>query len=307
MLMRIHLTALFSAVAVSAAAQEPAFRTPALLIGKSGESREILLLEATGNSFRYRTKESAADPVDGRIPEDGSIFVFEPREFSAAMDLYQARKYAEAKEKFIAVKERFKPIRSLENSPAVLAAFYELECLRKLGDLEGLARTLRNFDREPLGREIQLRQLELHFLWDAVRTKSWDRLEALAREWENVRLPGEQRAQVAWCHGLALEGLNRPTEALSAYQTVLTADAGASEEITRQAALRILSIHKADPEVQQAIMLWATKDEDRNSKGRINLTEAAAVAELFELSLGAGTPLPAGFREFLKYKANPEG
>ncbi len=89
-------------------------------------------------------------------------------------------------------------------------------------------------------------------------------------------------------------------------QTAMIADSGASEVVTRKAALRILSIHAADPAVQMAIDNWGTDDENKSSKGFANLGEAAAVAALYELSLGGGTPLPAEFKKFLKYKPKPE-
>ena len=224
------------------------------------------------------------------------------RGFAAAMDLYQARKYAEAKAKFTEVREGFKSDANQENNPATLAAFYETECLRKLGDLDGLAAAVQKFDRKPLTRAYQLRQLELDGLWELVRKKDWARLDVLVRERSEIPLPGDQRAQLAWCHGLALEGLNRPEEALSAYQTAMIADAGTSEEITRQAALRILGIHQADPAVREAMKNRGSPGEDKNSRSYANLKEAAAVASLFQLSLGGGTPLPEEFREFLEFK-----
>ena len=304
--------ALLPAMAITASAQAPApaptaFQAHALLVEKDGAFKQIWLIAATKDAIRYRTTEVAIDALDGKIADFGSVYVFEPREYAAAMDLYQARKYTEAKAKFIAVKERYKPLQQMENSHAALATFYEIECLRKLGDLEGMSAALQKFIKEPLTRESQLRQFEVYVFWDAVRTKSWDRLNILAKERANARLPGDQRAQVAYCHGLALEGLNRPADALFAYATAMTADSGASEEIVRQATLRVLAIHKADPEVQNAIKVWGTDDENKNGKGYTNLIEAAAVAALFELSLGAGTPLPAIYKTFLKYKADPEG
>jgi tetratricopeptide (TPR) repeat protein len=295
------------ALSTLAQAQQAQFQTPALLIEKDGAFKKVWLVAATKTSIRYRETEVSVDTADGKVSDFSAIYLYEPREYSQAMDLYQARKYTEAKEKFAAIKERYKPLMPMENSHAALAAFYEMECMRKLGDLEGLAAALQKFMREPLTRETHLRQIELYVLWDAVRTKSWDRLDILGKEHANSRLPGDQRAQVAYCHGLALEGLNRPEDALFAYSTAMTADAGASEEIVRQATLRVLAIHKANPEVQNAIKVWGTSDENKNSKGYSDLLEAAGVAELFELSLGAGTPLPADYKTFLKYKVKAEG
>ena len=215
--------------------------------------------------------------------------------FTAAMDLYQGRKYLEAKAAFAQITK----LPKAAPETAMLAAFYELECQRKLGDLDGLAKALRKFVKNPaLGGE-RLRQLEIDALWEAARTKSWDKLDSLANARVLERLTGDQRAQVAYCHGLALENLARPQEALNAYNTAMTADAGASEEIARQAALGVLRIHLADAEVQAAPT--GPPEATRESPGVSRLKEAAAVAALYELNLGAGTPLPAEFKKFLKH------
>lgn len=306
----ISLTAaLLSALVIGAAAQtdqqEP-FQAPGLLITEDGGVQRAWLVAATKSSIRYRETAVAVDTVDAKLSEFKSVFVFEPREYSAALDLYQARRYEEAKQKFAAVKERFKPLYPLENSHAALAAFYEMECLRKLGDLEGLAKALQNFDKDPLTRDTQLRQLELYVMWDAVRAKSWDAIEKLVAERAKSRLPGDQRAQVAWCHGQALEGLGKPEQALFAYQTAMTADAGASEEVARQAALRVMAILTADDGVKKAMKDWGSPTENKNSAGYSKLTEASAVANLYEMTLGAGSPLPPEFKELLKYRPKEE-
>lgn len=280
-----------------------AFETEAVLVEKDGSSRTIQLVAATKNSIRFRVADEA--PVETKLTDGRSVFVLEPSDYTAAMDFYQAKKYLEAKLLFSAVKEQQVPVKSLEDSYATLAAFYEMECLRQAGDLDGLAAALQKFNYGPLTREYQLRQLELYVLWDAVRTRSWERLLSLAREWLKLRLPGEQRAQVAYCYGLALEGLLRTDKALLAFNTALTADAGASEVVTRLAALRILAIYHKDAEVQAAIASHGQTEAEAPSSGRIKLSEAVAVARIFEMTQGSGSPLPAEFREFFRYQKEP--
>lgn len=294
---------LIPCLCLAAMAQESSFQTEAVLLEKDGSSRPIQLISATKNSIRYRIADEA--PTEIELTDGRSVFVLEPGDYTAAMDLYHARKYLEAKARFSAVKEQHVPIKSLDDSYATLAAFYEMECLRQSGDLEGLADALQKFNYGPLTREYQLRQLELYVLWDAVRTKSWERLQSLARERLNLRLPGDQRAQLAYCHGLALEGLARTDEALLAFNTALTADAGASAVVTRQAALRALAIYHKDSEVQTVIAKGGKPGAIIPSSGRIKLAEAAALARFFEMALGSGSPLPAEFREFLKDQDEP--
>jgi tetratricopeptide (TPR) repeat protein len=216
------------------------------------------------------------------------------QEFRNAMNLYQGRKYQEAKAAFVQIKIRRKS--------SFAAAFYEMECLRKLGDLDGLAHASATFVKHSSLGGNRLRQLQINVLWEEVRNKNWEHLEKLAALKAGDNLPGDQRAQVAYCHGLALENLNRPIEALNAYNTSMIADAGASEEVARQAALNVLRIHLADPGVQAAISNFQVSGGNPESAGNSRLQEAAAVAALFELTLGSGSPLPAELKGLLKYK-----
>ncbi|MCX6872904.1 MAG: hypothetical protein NTW21_03720 [Verrucomicrobia bacterium] len=274
----------------------------ALMVMGEDETVPIWIVAATKTDVRYMESAIATDTKDMKISRAKSIYLMEPKEFTQAIDLFQARKYAEAKPKFAALKARYKFMESMRGNHSVLSAFYELECLRKLGDLEGLATGLRRFIKDPLARGYQLKQVDIYVFWDAVRTKSWQRIDALAKERRAEPLPNFLRAQVAYCHGLALEGLGKPGPALNAYNIALTADSGASEEITRLAALNIMRIHKANPAVQLAIKLWRTPDENKNTQGYFRLLEAASVARLYQLFLGSGTALPAEFKDFLKYQ-----
>lgn len=234
---------------------------------------------ATPAPEKFRLPDAAAAPAS--------------REFAVALDLYQGRKYQDSKAAFQTIRKAGK-----STAETALAGYYELECLRKLGDLEGLASAGRGFEKSPsLGSE-RLRQLEINGLWECIRRRDWPRLATLADAFRGERLPGGQRAQIAYGQGLALEMQGQPTAALNAYHTAMIADGGASEEIARQAALNVLRIHRADPEVQAALASRGTIAEQRQGPGFSRLREAVAVVNLFELSLGAGMPLPAEFREF---------
>jgi hypothetical protein len=305
MLIPLFKLLLIPCFCLAAVAQEQPFQTDAILIEKDGSSKVIQLLSATKNSVRYRISDGP--PVETELTGGRLVFVMEPPGYTKAMDLYQARKYVEAKAEFSAVKKRYAPVKSLTDSYATLAAYYEMECLRQSGDLEALAAALQEFNYGPLTREYQLRQLELYVLWDAARTQSWERLKSLAAERLNQRLPGDQRAQVAYCHGLALEGLMRTDEALLAYHIALTADAGASAVVTRLAALRALAIYQGDPDVQAAISMRGKTDPVATipASGHSKLAEAGALARLFVMTLGAGSPLPTEFREFLEDQGQP--
>jgi tetratricopeptide (TPR) repeat protein len=294
--MKLRSLIFFSLTALTAclhaAPVAPAFE--ALLIQPDGTSQRAFLLAATKASVRYRESKDAAEIKDRKLADFASVQVFEPRDYTIAVDLFQSRRYQEAQKAFAALKDFYEPVATLPDNPGTLAAFYELECFRKLGDLDGLSEALKKFNKDPLVRENHLRQIEIYIIWDAVRTKNWSRVESLAEDREKQRLPGCQRAQVSYCHALALEALNRPAEALDAYNTALTADLGASEEISRKSALAILKIHSADPAVKEALK------QPSGPATNERLKEAQAIARLFQLSLGAGEPLPEEYRVFLK-------
>lgn len=296
------LPLLLPALSLSAFAQEP-FQIPAVLSKPDGSNFRAYILAATKTAIRYKTTPQSTDFTDAKISDLVTIFIIEPADYSAAVDLYEGRKYTEAKEKFAELKERYKPISTLQDNLSTLSAFYELECMRKLGDYEGLATALKSFIKEPLSRDNQLRQLDLYIMWDAVRALAWDRVLLIASERDDEVLPGYQRAQVAYCKGLALDKLERGSEALIEYSIAMTADSGASELITKQAGLNALGVYFRDQEVQIAIQNWGTEDENKNSPGFTRLTEAAALAVLYEKYLSLGEPLPADLKALKKYAA----
>lgn len=287
-------------LATAASAQQPA---EAFLIDAAGGSERVWITAANGGNIHFQKEEQASDSTVTAISEIASIYLLEPPALTEALELFQARQYAAAKTKFAAVKTAYHALAPLPDNPAALAGFFEMECLRKTGDFAGLAKALEAFDKTGLTRRHQLRQLDLYALWDAVRLKDWPRLQELAAARLKERLPGGQRAQAAWCLGLAHESQGRATEAIEAYQIALTADGGVSEDLTRDAALRVMRLYQKDPDVQAAMKRWGTPAADPQSRGHRRLLEAVAVADLFELSLGAGTPLPAEQKELLKFRA----
>ena len=281
-----------------------AFEAEAILSKpNNGGTFRAWILAATKTQIRYKTNNVSTDFVDARTADFATVFLVEPPDYAAAIDLFEGRKYKEAQEAFAAVKERCKPIAVLPDNFHTLAAFHEMECFRHLGDYEGLAAVLKTFLKAPITRANQLRQLDLYIMWDAVRAAAWDRVLIIASERDEEVLPGYQRAQVAYCKALALDNLGRGREAVIEYNVAMTADSGASEILTQQAGLKALGVYQKDPEVQVAIQNWGTKDENKNSTGYTRLTEAAALAVFYEKYLNLGKPLPAELKAFTKYVA----
>lgn len=277
-------------------------QAPAMLIYDDGTSDNIFIVGATKTMIRFKSQPQSIDTEDINISTVQAVYILEPKMYRQAMELYQSRKYAEAKDLFAQVKAMYKPTAALDNNYSTLGAFYELECMRRLGDLEGLSKALEGFRKDGLTREHHLRQLEIYVFWDAVRTQSWDRLVALGESRLQEKLPSYQRAQVAFCVAQAYEALKQSSKALNAYNIAMVSDVGATEEIAEKSAVAIMRIHQASPEVQLAIKLWGTEDENKSSTGYLHLQEAASVAALYDLTLGGGKKLPNEFVPLLKYK-----
>ena len=268
----------------------------AFLKAANGEQRTIYIIGLDEQAIRFRESLEATAVRQIANAEVKGLFFFSSPAMAEAQVLFEGRKYAAARGKFAALREDYKNLTGIEGNPAAQAGFMELECLRRSGDLEGLAKALETFDRRGLGGESQRRQLDLYTIWDAVRVKDWPRAEASAREALKDRsLPGSQTVQAAYCLGQALEAQGKPDAAIDAYQTAMTADGGTAVEITREAALKALHLYRKDPAV-----IAAMKTGDGPGRGR--LLEAAGLAELYGSLPGVGEPLPPELAEFLKFR-----
>jgi len=276
---------------------------PALLIVPDDPPQRVWVTASSSTNIEYKTTTNSVDRK--RVPRSkvDSVYFFEPKPYKAAMKLYRNRDYKGAQEQFTLTKEAFKSVDDLPGNFSTLAAFYELECARRQGDLEGLSALLENYLSGPLMREDQKAQEEVYVVWDAVRTKSWPRLNSLADEMlSQNKWTSSQLAQIYYCKGLALEALNRPLHALNAFNGAFTADFTASEELTKLATLACLRIIDNHDEVRLARDLYDTEDRDENSEGHRLLLEGTALCELWNKALGGGKALPEEYRSFLKYK-----
>ncbi len=301
---KLITTTLIAVLSLSAFGQEEddgPVLSPTLLFDRKGEGKLVYLEAATDKAIRYRVNKVASSFEDARIATFKSIYVYDPDLFIEAKDLYETRKYEDALKKIKEVQTKYAPIAAIVDGPVAKANFLELECYRKLSNLKELDKALRAFDKGSLTSDIYQRQLQIYLLWDKLRNEEWNNLTQLAEEYADVKLTGEQRAQVAYCNGVALEKIQKPQEALFQYQIVITADGGASEVVAADAALRILGILQADPAVKEAKVAWDAEGEPQPLVGTIGLHEAAAVAKLYEMSLGGGKLLPSKYTYFLKY------
>lgn len=301
---KLVLSFLVPLLSLGAFAQDT-FQAKAILSNVDGSNSVAWILAASDTSIRYKTTEVSTDSIDARLTDFSLIYLMEPAEYSEAMDLFESGKFEEAKEEFAKYKEFSKPTATLKGNFHTLSGFYEMECMRKLGDLKGLAEALSNFSKDPLTRDDHLRQLDLYVMWSAVNTESWDRLLILTRDRDDEKLPAYQRAQVAYCKGLALQKKEepQPKDALIEYGIAMTADSGASRVIAQDAALNSLQIYFEDEKVQVAAANWGTDDEEKGSVGYAMLKEAAGLAKIYDSFLKMDKPLSEEFAKFLKYNS----
>ena len=290
-------------LAMNLSAQQPDRITiEAVLITPAGEYEKVFLMGASKASIFYVTNLRAVDVKSKRRGSVASVFITEPKEYREAMSLFEDRKYSEAYTKFGEVMERYKKFQPLKCNHYTLSGFYQLECLRKQLKTNELVKAVADYRTENLIRTDLLKQVEVYKFWEALNSKEWARLDRLAEEWKNKRVPISQRAQIAYCHATALEALDRKTDALNMYGQAMTADYSKSEEIVRESVHSALRVYLSIPELKTAMTLWKTADEDINSAGYRFLVEANALARLYnKAGMGAGVALPAKYAEFLKY------
>jgi hypothetical protein len=289
---------------VTAAAQT---RIEAILVPNEGNPTRIWInsVGTTGIRF-YQTAQTTA-LNDFALSQARTIYFPESRSFSGAMQQFRARDYRAAAESFGNVAAEFRPVHLLPNNPSSRAAFFEIESLRLLGDYAKMSEKLGAFQKSGISRENEIRQLELNLMWDAIGREAWDQLGHLVERHATSRLPGDQRAQVAYCMGLVREKKGETKEAIDAYNEAMIVDAAASEVVARMSALAILRIHDADPDVKVARDMWGSENFKTSAPGYSKLLEAGAVARIFEEFVGAGTPLPDQYKAYLDYKApDPE-
>ena len=281
---------------------------PARLMRKDASHDDVLILSYGKGTVTYKMKKNDLNIAKVAMSDLDSIYFYQPPIFAEAMALYQGRNYVEAKKQFIKCEKAFKTVDTAPNNYGTLAGFYVLECSRREFDLTALGGEQEKFRKDGLTRETQLQQLEVNAFWEAVRSKSWERLDRLAQGWQKRKVTGAQRAQIAYCHGMALEQLakknpKRMTDALNAYNRALSADFTASHEIVVAAANSALRIYSSNPKVQLAMKLWGTEDESKGSSGYQLLLEANTLTKLYlQAGWDVDKPLTAEYKAFLNYE-----
>lgn len=288
-------------LSLAGAALLPAQTLAPAFLEQEGRGSNIWIEAASEKTIRYREKQNNLNRIDVPLRKVSVLF-YTPPEFSAALELFENRNYEEAKPAFVVAREKYKFTEDVPGNFSTLAGFYEIECARILGNYEEIETLFDKFKPGPLLMETHKTQIELYPLYGAIRSEDWSRLNILCEEWGEKYVPGGLRAQIEYAHGLALQGLAQPENALIAFNKAMVADYGASSRLVRKAALACFGIYDQHPEVQLARKLHGTPDENPNSAGALLLAEAASLVEMWNTALGRGEALPDEYKAFLKFR-----
>jgi len=283
--------------------QKPKDVPALIMVGEN--ATKGLIVSASKRAIRFKEKKNSINTHEKRLA-NLNIYFYQPSEFTEAMLLFKSRNYEAARPLFAACAKTYKKVDEIKGNYSTLAKFYEMECARKMNDLAGLGTLMESFIAGPLLNKDHIMQIEINgVFWEAVENKSWKRLLSVALDpkWVEKKLPGAQRAQIAFCTGLSFEGTEQPVKALTAYNHAFTADFGASEDVTRKAALNCLRILKTHEATKLAISLWGTEDFNDRLEGAAYLNEGKALISLWDKSLGGGERLPGEYAMFKKYGA----
>lgn len=298
-LLLAFLIPLVPAISMPALAQ--GIQVKAALSTKDGGNLLAWITRSNEKKIQFKKSEVATVTETADIDDFATIYLMHQDDFAEAVDAFEGGDYKAARDMFAKLKKRYEPIATLKDNFHTLSAFYEMECMRELGDYKALSEALQSFKKEPLTREHQLRQLELYVMWDAVGSKQWDRVLTIADERDLEDLPDYQRAQVAFCKGLALQKTGKPDEALIQYGHATTADAGASEILVQKAVLNSLEIYMEDEQVKAAIGVLKANPENKSHPGYTGLKRAASLAKLYEEVLDPAEPLPETYKAILPH------
>ena len=307
------LSSIYLLCVTSATAQEEPELPKGRLLYSNGSHDDVYVISYKAGVATYRTNMRSLNILQAKKPALEAIYFYEPQIFTEAMHLYRAKNYSEAKVKFAECEASFKSVNSLPDNYATLAGFYTMECSRRSGDLEALSAELEKYRKDGLTRENHHLQLEVYTFWEAVRLKDWALIDRLAAgtSWQDRKLPSELRAQIEYCHALALDELAKegPKEdssrwgaAINAYNRVLSVDATASIDLVLKAANSLMRIYSEDKGVQAAMKNRKDGANKTFSAGDQKLMEANTLAQYYkQVGFHEIQPLSADYEEFLKY------
>ena len=267
---------------------------------KDGSSKSSLLVRADKAKVFYI--DNVNDTTESAISRDNieSIFFYRPSSFHKGLESYKLGKFNEAKAAFQTCKKEYQGLKILLGNYSVLASFYEMECARRSGDLESLDKLLDSFRPEALINENFINQLSIYPFWNAVKSRSWDKMLLLAKQWDKKKLPAYQRAQVSYCHALALQAKGEEEESLLKFNEVLALSNLKEVDLVENACEKIIDTILAKPGTMDVKKKLRTDKAKKNSTAYYQLLEAASVARLWNNLTNQTRKLPSKYKDLLE-------
>ena len=273
----------------------------AVVTDRDGKSREIYVITASEKAILYLANARSTSQETMLRRSVDSIFFYRPSSYQKALEAYNSGKFSVAAAGFKACKEEYIKTKLLPQNYSSRAAFYELECARRQGKYDELATLLDEFRPDSLVNENYITQLEIYPFWEAVGKKQWKRIKQISPSWDKKKLPGFQRAQVAYCVGLALKEMGELDEALMRFNEALALSELKEIELVQNSAEMAIEVILADEAVQACEKSQSTSKPDQGSRAYLNLLEAVAIAKFWD-GCESGRPLPTKYKKLLKYE-----
>jgi len=285
----------------------------ARMLDSQNQIKDVFIVESGPSNVRYKETEIQTNVLDKPRSQIITLFLYEPQSWREAYEQYRNANYKEALEGFAKVKQEQQATAALQNNYVTLARFYELECMRRLGDYAGLKAGLEKIDVRLLGEGTGFtRQLEILQVFSALGSKEYPRLIKLGEKLlTNENFNPSQRVAVNYCLGVAYQETKDINNALNHLAFVLSGDGGSSRVMMKDAILRMLDIYDQHPEVQSMLKLAGTEDQPPvNSLPDIMTKEAGNLARSYKEVFFRGEELPEKYAKYLKYaqkRNNPNG
>lgn len=251
------------------------------MVNIEGRPKTLFLDSANASVIKYFDTANDTSASDLPRAKVKSIFFYRPSSFEKAYSLYQSGEITQAQLSFAECKDEFKSLMALPQNYGTRAAFYEMECARRKGDLEGLESLLKSFKPEALVNENYIAQLEIYSFWTALLKEEWDKILEYSQKWKEKEIAGYQRAQILFCEGKAYAAKGNADEALNSYAAALVFSQYKETSLIINAANESIKLLLAQDGVAEAKDLIGSRKQNKGSKAYRYLKEASALAKFW--------------------------
>jgi len=262
--------------------------------------RTVFVLESDNKGVKISATASGANARVIPHSKIVSIFFEEPSGWSQAMAVFEKGDHVQSAKLFKDFAKKYKKTASYKDSYGALARFFQIDSLRRSGDIKAMVYAVEGLDRKPVTlNESYQGQLELFRCWEQAGKERWERLQEILTGYEVAKkngapgqagfknMPPAELVQVAYLRGLASEKNGDTSAALNDYYRAFVLGRGAEASVAKKAITASLGILKNSPSI-------ATDQKLRK--------EAYMLTVVYTGQFGG--ELPAEFKEFAKDPAS---